>query len=80
MILQIGIQIEFSGDVSTFAGSGTAGCQDGIASAAQFKNAYNITFERSEGFFYVVDGGNNRICKISAEGRIYKLFCELISI
>lgn len=56
------------GEVTTFAGSGTNGCQDGITSAAQFNLPGNIACYHKTGDLYVADQVTNKIRKISLEG------------
>ena len=51
------------GAVSTLAGSGIAGSDDGIGSAASFNNPTAIAVS-SDGDVYVADSGNNAISKI----------------
>ena len=51
------------GAVSTLAGSGIAGSDDGIGSAASFNNPTAIAVS-SDGDVYVADSGNNAIRKI----------------
>ncbi|WP_213278517.1 T9SS type A sorting domain-containing protein [Chryseobacterium indologenes] len=53
-----------SGDVSTFAGNGTAGFADGDNATAQFKNPAGIAIDK-EGIIYVADQNNNRIRRIT---------------
>ncbi len=57
------------GTVSTYAGSGSPGYQDGEATAAGFNLPTDIEFD-SNGNLYVVDSGNNRIRKISTNGTV----------
>ncbi len=56
-------KITSSGFVSTFAGSGIAGSDDDIGSAATFSNPTAIAIS-SDGDVYVADSGNNAIRKI----------------
>lgn len=53
--------------MSVFAGTGTAGFNDGAAFAALFNHPTGIGFG-PDGSLYVADMGNNRIRKISADG------------
>ena len=57
------------GVVTTVAGTGLAGYQDGPASAAQFNGPLAV-FASSSGTLYVADTGNNRIRKIDANGLV----------
>ncbi|CAI8886139.1 T9SS type A sorting domain-containing protein [Chryseobacterium sp. IT-36CA2] len=57
-------KISPSGDVSTFAGNGTAGFVDGDNATAQFKNPAGIAIDK-EGIIYVADQNNNRIRRIT---------------
>jgi len=56
-----------AGVVSTFAGTGTAGRTNGLASAASFYSPYDIEIDRF-GNFYVSDYENNLIRRISPSG------------
>jgi len=53
--------------VSTLAGSGTVGYQDGAAASAQFNGPSGVAVD-SSGNVYVADGGNHRIRKITQTG------------
>jgi len=53
--------------VSTLAGSGTSGHQDGVAATAQFNEPYGVAVG-SSGNVYVADKNNNRIRKITPNG------------
>lgn len=53
--------------VSTFAGTGTPGFADGIATEASFKNPRGVAVD-SSGNVFVADAGNNAIRKITPAG------------
>jgi sugar lactone lactonase YvrE len=53
--------------VSTFAGSGTIGSQDGIGTAASFSVLYGLAADKS-GNLFVADANNNVIRMITSEG------------
>jgi len=59
-------QEEDTVEVSTLAGSGTAGYQDGAAAAAQFSSLAGVDVDKSDNV-YVADSGNHRIRKITGE-------------
>lgn len=55
-----------SGDVTTVAGTGVAGRQDGLAMAAQFHSPLGV-FVDSSGSVFVADTGNHQVRKITAD-------------
>ncbi|MEO8769622.1 MAG: hypothetical protein ABI402_06045 [Ferruginibacter sp.] len=62
-------KISVSGQVSTIAGNGTAGCRNGNASKAQFNSPGAITIDTA-GNLYVIDQDNYMIRKITANGNV----------
>jgi sugar lactone lactonase YvrE len=60
-------KISPSGEVSTYAGAGTLGSNEGIASVAQFNYPTGVTIDANENVF-VCDYGNNKIRKIGEYG------------
>ena len=62
-------KIDPAGVVTTFAGSGTSGNNNGTGTAAQFFNPYGVAVD-SSGNVYVADSTNNRIRKISSTGMV----------
>lgn len=56
-----------SGEVTTYAGTGTMGAMDGNAGSAAFKNPTGITVG-SDNTFYVADYGNHKIRQIKTYG------------
>ena len=61
-----------TGEVSTFAGSGTYGDADGKGSDAQFDEPASITID-AKGNLYVADSNNDSIRKITPQGEVSTL-------
>lgn len=60
-------KVDAAGNVTTFAGSGRAGTENGTGTAASFFDPARITKD-SHGNFYITDQGNNLIRKMTATG------------
>jgi len=60
------------GTVTTLAGSGVAGAQNGIGTAASFSDPAGITVDAS-GNLYVADANNNLIRKMTPDGTVSTL-------
>ena len=74
LIVSINAQI---GDVTTFAGSGTAGAVDGMGTAASFNMPPGIVATDKD-TLYIADYGNNLIRKISPDGLVTTLATGVI--
>jgi hypothetical protein len=57
------------GVVTTFAGSGVAGSDDGIGLSASFNSPIGITID-GNGSFYITEAGDNKIRKMTAAGEV----------
>lgn len=57
--------VTLTGDVTTYAGTGTAGRGNGLASQSQFKNPQDVAVE--DATVYVADTGNHLVRRISKE-------------
>jgi DNA-binding beta-propeller fold protein YncE len=62
------IYFSLSGHVTTLAGTGVAGFVDGPGNVARFSDPEGIAVNEIDGSVLVVDKGNNRVRKISADG------------
>lgn len=62
-----------AGEVSTFAGSGTANLTDGTGTAAEFNFPYGVAVDTVSGNVYVADRGNNSIRMITSAGVVTTL-------
>lgn len=60
-------KLDTLGEVTTLAGSGSSGFQDGYGEYAQFNSPRGIEVD-SDDNLYIADFGNNRIRKIDSEG------------
>jgi len=60
-------KVDSKGNVTTLAGSGTLGTNDGVGTAASFSQAYGLNYNNA-GFLYVTDLGANNIRKICLTG------------
>jgi gliding motility-associated-like protein len=58
------------GQVTTFAGNGTAGFVDGTDKQAQFDHPVDITFDKVSGNLYVADTRNQAIRKVTLTGTV----------
>lgn len=65
-------KITTNGDVSTFAGNGSPGREDGVGKAASFKYPAGLAIDKANNL-YVADSGNNLIRKITPNGRVSTL-------
>lgn len=57
-------KIDANGNVSTFAGGGTAGFSDGVGNAAKFNSPFSVTLD-NVGNLLVADTGNNAIRRVT---------------
>ena len=62
-------KIGTDGEVTTFAGDGTQGTNDGTGTNAQFKRPFGIAVDAS-GTIYVTESDNNRIRTIGTDGEV----------
>lgn len=65
-------KISFFGELIPYAGTGTAGSADGLASEATFNQPYGVAAD-SDGNLYVADFGNHKIRKIDTDGNVTTL-------
>ena len=71
-------KISTDGNVSTFAGSGTAGSANGVGTAAQFNMPRGIAIDSSDNL-YVSDYSNQRIRKITPDGVVTNFATSIAS-
>jgi len=57
-------KIDSDGNVTTFAGTGSAGTTDGAVTSAQFNHPIGLAFNADYSALYVADSGNHTIRKI----------------
>ena len=62
-------KVERDGTVSTVAGSGTEGFQDGTGADAQFNDPAGVAID-GNGCLFVADSNNNRVCKVEPSGKV----------
>lgn len=62
-------KVDSAGNVTTFAGNGLAGTDDGVASAASFNEPRGLAID-SSGNLYVADLQNNKIRKVDSAGNV----------
>lgn len=62
-------QIDAAGVVSNFAGSGSAGSQDGVGTGASFRYPTSLALDAARNI-YVADWGNHTIRKITQSGQV----------
>jgi hypothetical protein len=65
-------KITSAGNVTTLAGSGTAGSTDGTGTSASFNYGFGLTVDAT-GTIYVADRSNNMIRKVSSAGVVSTL-------
>ena len=65
-------KVDPEGNVTTLAGSGTAGYRDGSSSIVQFSQPFGVCVD-DEGIVYVGDFGSNTIRKVSTSGSVTTL-------
>ena len=74
-------KISAAGEVSTFAGNGTAGYRNGDKANAQFFRPVGMSLDADgeDASLYVADAGNNMIRKISSAGVVSTIAGSLVS-
>lgn len=58
-----------AGEVTTIAGTGAPGFQDGAAAQAQFNTPHAVAIDSSDNL-YITDSGNQRVRKINTDGEV----------
>ena len=63
-------KIDSSNNISTYSGTGEFGRQDGFRPLATWGYPKGISYNASDGYFYVADTGNSRIRKIDSSNNV----------
>ena len=61
--------------VTTFAGSGTGGYDDGFGTLASFNAPEGVAYDFTTQILYVADGSNNIIRRILSNGLVNHVYC-----
>jgi len=63
-------KIDAAGNVTTLAGTGEPGYQDGAGSQARFYGPTNVVCCGTSGYAYIADAGNNMIRRVDVNGNV----------